>query len=49
MKHYSEQVMEAADFIKARMGDFPDIGLLTGTGLDTAVKSIQVSFQVKYK
>lgn len=49
MKDYSEQVMEAADFIKVRMGDLPDIGFLTGTGLDAAVKSIQVSLQVKYK
>jgi purine-nucleoside phosphorylase len=38
---YFHQVAEASDYLRARMGAAPVVGLLTGTGLGDSVRSMQ--------
>ena len=43
MAHDKREVMETADFLRARLGRSPRIGLVTGTGLGDSIASIAIS------
>ncbi|MFZ0133765.1 MAG: purine-nucleoside phosphorylase [Desulfobacterales bacterium] len=43
MAYDRREVMETADFLRARMGRSPRIGLVTGTGLGDSIASIAIS------
>lgn len=47
MLEYGE-VKEAADFIAARIGEAPEVGVILGTGLAGAVSSIEVEAEIPY-
>lgn len=49
MDTYRLKVLEAADFLKARMEMLPAVGLLTGTGLGEIAAQVQVSFRAAYQ
>lgn len=48
MAHDRREVMETADFLRARMGRSPRIGLVTGTGLGESIASIAVSYDFAF-
>nr|MBS0038021.1 purine-nucleoside phosphorylase [Saprospiraceae bacterium] len=49
MHEYVRKVLNAADYIRSKIGDFqPEIGLITGTGLGDIVSDIQVEKIIPY-
>ena len=49
MKNYKQKVLEAAEFLKTRIGKLPEIGIISGTGHGKTTESIEVSASFKYK
>jgi purine-nucleoside phosphorylase len=45
---YKEKVVETARFIKARIKQLPEIGLLTGTGLGESAEALHISESFEY-
>jgi purine-nucleoside phosphorylase len=48
MDQYVHQVEEASDYLRARMGAAPVVGLLTGTGLGDSVRSMETESVFDY-
>jgi purine-nucleoside phosphorylase len=46
--NYKEKVVETARYIKARIEKFPEIGLLTGTGLGGRAEALHISQSFEY-
>jgi purine-nucleoside phosphorylase len=46
---FKAQAAETADFLRSRIGQVPQTGILTGTGLGEATKALRVSTAFEYK
>ena len=44
-----DEVREAADYIAARIGEAPEIGIILGTGLSQAVSHMEIKAEVPYE
>ena len=49
MKNYKDEVVETAEFLRARIEKLPQIGLMTGTGLGESAASLDISASFEYK
>ena len=49
MENVKQKAVEAADFIKRRIGQLPEIGFLIGTGLGASAESIRISSSFDYR
>ncbi|HJX33753.1 MAG TPA: purine-nucleoside phosphorylase [Desulfatiglandales bacterium] len=45
----SREIDDATDFLISRMTDSPEIGMITGTGLESLTQKIKVDFRIPYK
>ncbi len=48
MQAYKQRVVETADYLRARMGATPHVGLLTGTGLGESAGALDISAALEY-
>ncbi|MBW1901257.1 MAG: purine-nucleoside phosphorylase [Deltaproteobacteria bacterium] len=44
-----EKIKETSDFLKSKMAGIPEVGMITGTGLDSLTDQMTVSFRLPYK
>jgi purine-nucleoside phosphorylase len=44
----SREIKDSTDFLASRLTVSPEIGMITGTGLETLTKSIKVDFRIPY-
>ena len=49
MKNYRNRVIETVEFLKTRIEKFPEIGLMTGTGLGESTESMVLSASFEYE
>jgi purine-nucleoside phosphorylase len=49
MKEYRDQILEAVDYIKSKVKFTPEIGIILGTGLGSAVHDIESKIIIDYK
>jgi len=49
MKNYKHKVTETTEFIKSRIENLPEVGMLTGTGLGESAESLNLSTSFEYK
>ncbi len=43
------KIKETSDFLKSKMAGIPEVGMITGTGLDSLTDQMTVSFRLPYK